>query len=349
MNMQKKSPNYSSYLWLAIGSVLLVFMGGKWNIPVATWLGPIFLMRFFRGQDKWYKTLIALPLVAISMVLFVYKLAPLPPEIPLWFYLFLILGNTLYVVIPYLIDRAVCRTIDHPLTVLVFPAVITTTHFLFAAFGPLGTAGIWGQNLFDFTSLLQFISITGIWGLSFLVGWFTSTVNGLWESGFDISRQKVPVAAFSIVLCLVLIFGGARLYLLRPSSETVKVGSVVVPWPEADIAYGDEGNVFWHYVQMGSPREKVYKYRPLVQALQDELFEQSEGLVAADVKILLWSVGNVTVFQDDEPAFIQRAQAFAKENQIYFFPSILTLKPGELPIRTTRPGPPLGNRCPNPT
>jgi apolipoprotein N-acyltransferase len=40
----------------------------------------------------------------------------------------------------------------------------------------------------------------------------------------------------------------------------------------------------------------------------------------------MWSVGNVTLFEGDEPAFVRRAQAFAQEHQIYFFPSILTMK-----------------------
>ncbi|MBE9507851.1 MAG: hypothetical protein IMY86_07350 [Chloroflexi bacterium] len=85
--------------------------------------------------------------------------------------------------------------------------------------------------------------------------------------------------------------------------------------------------MFWDYVQRGTPREEVARWRPAIQELQDELFEQSEGLIPSGVEILMWSVGNATVFQDDEPAFIQRAQAFAKEHQIYFFPSILMLKP----------------------
>ncbi len=329
MKSKNQAPNYLPYLWLALGGALQIFMGGKWNIPVVTWLGPVFLMRFFRTQDRWYKTLISLPVLAASMVLYIYKLAPFPPEIPLWFYLFLVLGYALLTAIPYMVDRAVCRTVHHPITVLVFPSVITVVHYLTSRFGPTGSAGVWGHNLFDFTSLLQVASITGVWGLSFLVGWFASTVNALWEEGFAITRVRVPVAAFSAVLCLVLLFGGIRLYLFKPAAETVKVGSVVVPWPEGDVDYGDEGNVFWDYVHLGTPAEEINRYRPLLQELQDELFAQSEGLVAADVKILMWSVGNVTLLQDDEPAFVQRAQAFAKEHQIYFFPSILTLKPGQ--------------------
>ena len=39
-----------SYLWLALGIVLLPFSMPNWTIPLAAWLIPIFLLRFVRTQ-----------------------------------------------------------------------------------------------------------------------------------------------------------------------------------------------------------------------------------------------------------------------------------------------------------
>ena len=39
-----------SYLWLLIGAGLLLFSNGRWIIPLATWLAPVFLIRFARTQ-----------------------------------------------------------------------------------------------------------------------------------------------------------------------------------------------------------------------------------------------------------------------------------------------------------
>lgn len=319
MNSKQESSARLSYVWLALGSVLMVFMGGKWNIPVVTWLGPVFLLRFFRMQDKWYKTLIALPVFAVAMFVFMYKLLPFPPVVPWGFFLFCILGYALLVAIPYLIDWALYRTLNHSLKALIFPAAVTAFHFLLAVWAPTGAAAVWGQNLFEFTSLIQIASVTGVCGISFLVGWFASTVNLIWENDFRITPVKTLAIAFATVFCLVWILGGFRVSILKPTAETVKVGSVVVPWPVGE-------NVFWDYVQRGTPREEADQFRPALQELQDELFTQSEGLIPSGIKILMWSVGNVTLFEDDEPAFVRRAQAFAQEHQIYFFPSILTMK-----------------------
>ena len=40
------------YLWLTIAAILGFFIGSKWNIPLAAWIAPIFVLRFFRDSDK---------------------------------------------------------------------------------------------------------------------------------------------------------------------------------------------------------------------------------------------------------------------------------------------------------
>ena len=40
------------YLYLALAAILGLFIGGRWNIPLAAWIAPIFVIRFFRDSDK---------------------------------------------------------------------------------------------------------------------------------------------------------------------------------------------------------------------------------------------------------------------------------------------------------
>jgi len=39
-----------SYLWLAVAAALFLFAAGRWAIPLAAWLAPLFLLRFVRTQ-----------------------------------------------------------------------------------------------------------------------------------------------------------------------------------------------------------------------------------------------------------------------------------------------------------
>src|SRR5512138_1926076 len=41
---------HSSWLWLIIAAILSLFTGGRWTIPLAVWLAPVFLLRFARMQ-----------------------------------------------------------------------------------------------------------------------------------------------------------------------------------------------------------------------------------------------------------------------------------------------------------
>ena len=37
-----------SFVWLAIAVLLLIFANGRWIIPIAAWLAPVFMLRFLR-------------------------------------------------------------------------------------------------------------------------------------------------------------------------------------------------------------------------------------------------------------------------------------------------------------
>ena len=66
---------------------------------------------------------------------------------------------------------------------------------------------------------MQIVSITGMSGLTFLIMWFASTVNALWEHGFDWKPVRGMTVAFTAVLLAVLAFGGARMAFDTPSSQ----------------------------------------------------------------------------------------------------------------------------------
>ena len=174
--------------------------------------------------------------------------------------------------------------------------------------------------MFSFKPIIQLVSITGIWGPSFLVGWLASIINLLWEERFELKKVKLPVALFTGLFLLIVIWGSVRLVFFAPDPGTVKVGSV--------IAGFEEDNMFYIYEDDMSETDKLRekeKYRALTFKVQDELFDSSEKLIPSGIRILSWASGNAVVFAEDEAALINRMQKFAKEHQIYFFPSLLVL------------------------
>lgn len=304
--------------WLFPGCIFLLFMGGKWNLPVTTWIGSIFFLKYFRMQRGFWGILLAFPFILLTSHFWFIGLAE---QVDTEFKILIAASFTLYIIIPCLIDRYLNKKIRNQLlSTLVYPASLIVIQFLLSYVEQLGTILHWTGSMFSFKPLIQLVSITGVWGPSFLVGWFASVINLLWEEKFDLLKVRLPVAVFTGLFLLIIIWGSVRLAFFVPDPGTVKAGSV--------IAGFEEDNMFYKYEDDMSVTDKLRmkeKYRELTFKVQDELFASSEKLIPSGIRILSWASGNAVVFAEDEAALISRMQNFARENQIYFFPSLLVL------------------------
>jgi len=315
LNIQKKSGGYPSYVWLALGCILSLFIGMRWNVPVAAWLAPVFLIRFFRSQDKWYKTLVAAPLLVLMAFVKFHGGWDLSifGEIGLGFVLIIPMLVTLY------LDRAfACR--DGILATLVYPSVCTALEYLIGL-TPIGTSLSIAVTQFDSLPLIQLASVTGIWGISFIIGWFASIMNVLWENGFAVKKALGPVSVFTAIFGLVLFSGGLRLVALRPEVETVRIGGVTVVQPTD----------YWaEIIDKGTPVDIAHQYDAEFESLEESLFTKSEQVVQIGAQIVFWSEANVVLHPDEEAVFLERAQTFAREHNIYFAPAMLVFKYDEM-------------------
>lgn len=306
-----------SFLWLIIGCASLLFMGGKWNIPILVWVGGIFFLRFFRTERRTWAILLALPLILAASHVFFLGLAV---QVTVVFQALIAASYTLYIVIPCAVDRLLYRRVGSRfLSTLVFPAALIVVQFLLSYNDQLGTVLNWTVSLFSMKPFIQLVAITGVWGPSFMVGWFASIFCTLWEEQFDLRQVRLPAAVFSALFAAVLLWGSVRMVFFTPGPGTVKVGSVVVGLPV--------DNLFYTYLDLPPEVQSAQKveYRAMAQGVQDQLFTASEMLIPSGIRILAWPSGNAVVFAEDVPQLTRRMQDFARQHQVYFFPSMLVL------------------------
>src|SRR5512139_627926 len=90
-------------VWLILGCVFLLFIGGKWNILIATWLGSIFFVRYFRTVRSGWGILLAVPFILAASYIFFLGLAV---QVTIEFQILIAVSYSLYVMIPCLVDRA---------------------------------------------------------------------------------------------------------------------------------------------------------------------------------------------------------------------------------------------------
>ena len=298
----------------ALGAGLLFFLGWEWNSPVAAWLAPVFLIRSFRTAERWTGTLLVIPLMVAALWLAMTGRWPLP----MGFELGINVGRALPFLVALYADRFLCRRVGPVAATLVYPASFTIGDYLFSL-GPMGSAFSPAATLFSLTPLVQLVSVTGIWGLSFLTGWFAATVNVIWQEGFDLRAARRPALLFAATLATILIAGSLRTSGLRSDYETVRIASVAI----------DFESPYWGEIAKGNPPEGSARLARELAELHDRLFDRSERAALLGAKVVFWGEGNAAFYLEDEPAFVERARDFAREHGIYFAPAILVLHPGE--------------------
>jgi apolipoprotein N-acyltransferase len=299
---------FQEFLLLAIGLLLLLVSNGRWIVPVATWLFSIFIIRFLRNQKNWRHILI-------------FFMAYLGVFCIVWKGLIQLSGFTYYAVaggigiaffLPFLLDKILTPRSRGFISTLVFPLAYTVVEYIGFQFTPYGSWGSLAYTQYGNLPLMQIVSITGIYGLTFLITWFASVVNWSWEQNFDWSKINKGVKIYASVMAAVLLYGGANLVLLSPKSNEVKVAGVQSHIAEKVLEPVNEK------LSAGDYSEAVWKsFFTQTNIIIDDLFAKSEIAAKGGAKIVSWAENPVMIPKGDEPAFIDRGKNLAKQQQIY--------------------------------
>jgi len=107
---------------------------------------------------------------------------------------------------------------------LAFPATWVTYEYARNFVGPHGTAGCFAYSQLDFLPFLQLASITGPWGMSFLLLLFPAVLAVGLQVCRTAPRQALRIVGAGLgVIALVLLFGAVRLALPAPPGQVVTV------------------------------------------------------------------------------------------------------------------------------
>jgi apolipoprotein N-acyltransferase len=292
-----------SYLWLAIGTLIGFF----WTIPLVWWLSPVFVLRFIRTQKVWRGFILAWLATFLTVGVTQYSMmnALIPSPLPV--YLVTMAVGALPFTLPYLADRLLAPRLKGFAATLVFPLAVTAVDFVSAKANPLGSIGAQAYFQYGNLALMQLLSITGMWGITFLVNWFGSVVNWVWECDFAWSNIRRGAAVYAGLLLLVMLYGSARLAFAPPATGTVRMHGITAVdmrqnWSALNQMIEQEG---WEAM-----RQKTAEYHDLY-------FEETVGEAKAGAQLVHWPEQAVMVPGEDEPAFIARAQEIARQEDIY--------------------------------
>jgi apolipoprotein N-acyltransferase len=97
------------------------------------------------------------------------------------------------------------------LAALAFPVFWVTWEYLTAVVSPHSTLGNLAYTQMDFRPLIQIASVTGLWGISFVVFLFAGTVAALLSGAGSRPRRTALAVTVGLLICGMLVFGEWRL------------------------------------------------------------------------------------------------------------------------------------------
>jgi hypothetical protein len=216
-------------IWLALGGLLQLFGFGKWMIPAAAWLVPVFLLHFARGVDPlagalgiWLVLWIAIAVANQDVI-----------RVPRVGYFGVTALIAALAMLAYLADRLIAPHLPGFTSTLVFPLAWVTIELVNSRANPLGTWGAVAYTQYGNLPLMQLASVIGIWGIAFLINWFGSVVNWAWANNFNWTIVQNGVLFYAGVFGLVMLWGGARIAFASSNIQTVRIAGI--GWPRGII------------------------------------------------------------------------------------------------------------------
>jgi len=298
------------YILLIAGILIFIFSNGRWIVSFAAWIAPVFLLRFVRSQKPFPGLIILFILIAVASRIMLLGIIPSTPGglsyiltiyyAVLWFF-------------PYLADRLIATKLNGFISTLVFPIAAVTVEFINNLF--YGSWASIAYTQFDNLSLIQISSVVGIWGITFIVMWFASVVNWIFDKKFELLAVKTGIIIYSLTLSLVLLYGGFRLGVFPPQSKTVTIASFTATKENEFYLSEMEKRGFPSSIRMAE--EDRASQSDLLNTVYDKVFEHNKKLINSEVSLTFWPEGLIKVLEEDETAFINRGRDLAIEKKVY--------------------------------
>jgi apolipoprotein N-acyltransferase len=198
-------------------------LNGGFIIPIIVWISPVIIIRYLSIYTNIKYQILAYLAFVVSFNIQWRGMIPIPDP----YYYFITFALSSYFFLPFAINNFLSRKIGGFKSTLILPVTWVVLEYLYSSFiNPYYSWGSIAYTQFDNLQLLQIVSITGIYGITFIIGWFASVLNWIWENDFDSKAIQKSGSIFLLTFILVLLYGGVQLNLFQTNQETVRIASI---------------------------------------------------------------------------------------------------------------------------
>jgi apolipoprotein N-acyltransferase len=304
MKYLKKHP----LLFLLIGSLLNVLSHYRWGIGFLAFFAPIPFILYLKSTNGIKPKLLFLFIYFLSNTLAIFKIASSPHL--LFLAPMFSLPMSIIFGLGYLIYDCFSIKLKSPLTFLIFPSILTIFEWCIHVFTPFGTWGIMANTQIYNLKLLQFASVFGAAGVSFIVYWVAAYL-ACFISCKDKRKYKIHGVILLSVFILINMWGSLRLS-LKPTFKEYRVKVAAV---------GTTSKV---------GTSKILPTLEIENKVKSKLFQDTNIAAKNGAKLVSWTEASTLVYPKFEKHWTLKLKKLAKSNKIHLVVSYIvptSLKP----------------------
>ncbi|MBO0930151.1 nitrilase-related carbon-nitrogen hydrolase [Fibrella aquatilis] len=206
--------------------------------------------------------------------------------------------------LPYALDTAAFGRKKPPgWQTLVFPLAYTCLEFAVGSLNPYGTMGMLPYSQLGFLALAQLASVTGIWGITFLLTWFGSVV--AYEAAQYLAKGHLGQvgAVYLAFFGVVVLFGSWRLSQKNPPGGA-RVASLHVQ-DRAGLSR------LWTLRQTNPAA-----FRVTSDSVIHQLLLATRQQAQAGAQVVVWSEVSPPIYAADEPRLLDSLKRLTRETGV---------------------------------
>ena len=212
-------------LFSLLAGASLFGMATRVAIPPVAWIALTLLLHATRSLRAVEGTAYLWLALYLSLILARRGLMPVPGPIAL----VMTAADATVIMLPFIADRLAASRMAGIGSTLIFPLALVAAEFLRSRFTPAASWGSIAYSQYGFLPLMQVAAVTGIWGITFALGWFASTAELAWSRGFDWTGIRGPVLTCGVALGAIVLGGYVRLALAPTDRASMRAATINRP------------------------------------------------------------------------------------------------------------------------
>ncbi|MBE0673684.1 MAG: hypothetical protein IH591_03395 [Bacteroidales bacterium] len=305
---------------LLLGAAGITLAGINWHNGLAAWIGPTLLLYYTRNT-QWINFIVFFPVVAVSGII-----SQTGNNLFNIFSINLINGILFAVLtcISYFSDKLLYKRDRGFIFTLIFPATVVIVEYFVSL--KIGTWGVVAHTQYAFKPLTQLSALTGLYGISFMVTWFASVVNWIWERKDDTASVRLGAIIYSIVFVSILCFGLVTRNFASNNNNSVKVSCIISETDVHKLAF-DNKESFQIISQngLGEVPANIFSTNSII----DSLIFRTRKASSSGAKIIVWNELALILTQAQKEDLILRLAEICDRSDIYLLFTYLEYKPSE--------------------